>query len=58
MVAYIMYCIIIVYILSQVFNLKKNRYKVKACTKLLLWDAYYDRENNDYMNALRPSRFK
>ena len=26
--------------------------------KTLLWDANFEREHNDYMNALRPRRFK
>ena len=32
--------------------------QVEACTKPVLWDAKYDRENNDYKNALHPGRFK
>ena len=44
-------------------KIKKNvsdgkKILVKACTKPLLWDANYDRGNNNYMNALRPRRFK
>ena len=31
---------------------------VKDCTKLLLCDANYDRENNDSTNTLRPCRFE
>ena len=26
--------------------------------KTVIWDANYNRENNDYTNALRPRRFK
>ena len=37
---------------------KEKKIKVKACTKPLLWGANYDSENNDYMNAFRPRRFK
>ena len=43
-------------------NLKKNqkflsggkKIQVEACTRPLLCDANYDRENNDYTNALGP----
>ena len=31
---------------------------MKACTKPLLWDTNYDRENIDYKNVSRPHRFK
>ena len=31
---------------------------MKECTKLLLCEGNYDRENNDSTNALRPRRFK
>ena len=31
---------------------------VKECTKPLLCNTNYDRENNDSTNALRPRRFK
>ena len=61
MVTYIVYCIVSVHILF--FNLKKNEIflldrKVKGGSKpSSLWGANYGRENNDYMNALRPRRF-
>ena len=31
---------------------------MKECTKPLLCEANYDRENNDSANALRPRRFE
>ena len=37
---------------------KEKKIKVKECTKPLLCDANYDRENNDSTNALRPRCFK
>ena len=46
------------------FDLKKNKKKLLEGKKIymkytaVLWNTNYDRENNDYMNALRPSRFK
>ena len=33
---------------------KEKKIQVKECTKPLLCDANYDRENNDSVNALRP----
>ena len=30
----------------------------ESVQKSVLWNANYDRENNDYANALRPRRFK
>ena len=54
----------IVYILSSLikktkyFYRKEKKISVKECTEPLLWDANYDRENNDYTSALRPGRFK
>ena len=72
MVAYIFYCIIIVYnILFILFNTKnfKNFYRAKKKKKKkkagsmyipVIWDANYDCENNDYtkLNDLRPHCFK
>ena len=60
MVTCICYRIIILYILSSLIQKKiyRTEKKVKARTKPLLWDANYDRKNNDYTKALRPRRFK
>ena len=35
-----------------------KKIQVEACKKYVLWNANYDRENNDYANALRPRGFK
>ena len=62
MVTYIFYRVIIAHILSSLILTKKiyrtEKKKVKACKKSLLWNANYDREINDYTNALPPRRFK
>ena len=65
LVTYIVYCLIIVYILSSLlckklktFYRTEKKIEVKVCTKPLLWNANYDRENDDSTNALRPRRFK
>ena len=56
--------ITIVYILSCLIKKIKSFYWTEkkdiaeACKNPLLWNANYDRENNDYTNALRPRRFK
>ena len=42
--------------IEKFYRTEKKIY-VKACTKPLLWNANYDRENNDYTNALRPRFF-
>ena len=51
---------------SVFFNFKKFSKKFhrkekdigESVQKSVLWNANYDRENNDYANALRPRRFK
>ena len=43
--------------IEKFYRTEKKIY-VKACTKPLLWNANYDRENDDSTNALRPRRFK
>ena len=64
MVTYIFYRIIIVYILTSSiqWNLKNSIGQKKdigeSMQKTVLWKANYDRENNDYTNALRPRHFK
>ena len=45
-------------ILFKLKNIGRKKDKMKACTKPLLWDAYYNHENNDVKKALRPHGFK
>ena len=35
----------------KIFIGQKKKIKLKACKNPLLWNANYDRENNDYTNA-------
>ena len=43
---------------KQFIKWKKKKIFVEAWTKLALWDANYDRENEDSTNAFRLSHFK
>ena len=65
MVTYIFYRRHNISIFIIFLNLEINKYffigqkkRYEACKNPLLWNANYERENNDYTNAFRPRRFK
>ena len=60
MVTYTFYRIIIPYILSFLIKKKLTDGKKgigESVQKTVLWNANYDRENNEYTNTLRPRCF-